>query len=130
MRTTVLSALASLLLATSPLAHAERWLVKEGQRGDWQGTWVLKASSGNFALNLRSGNASVTAEGFYIRSGNTVSIARSKTSDGNDCHYMGQINGRMVTGTAFCSSGGPYGWTAEILPDEISPRDVGLNRTN
>jgi hypothetical protein len=107
-------AMALTLVCVSPLALAERWVVNEGARGEWSGVWNLRASSGNFHIHLRQGNATVTAEGFYIRSGNIVSIARSKTSDGNDCHYMGTINGRAISGTLFCSSGGPYAWTAVI----------------
>jgi hypothetical protein len=110
-------ALALALVSASPLALAERWMINEGQRGEWSGVWNLRASSGNFQIQLRQGNATVTAEGFYIRSGNIVSIARSKTSDGNDCHYMGTINGRAVSGTMFCASGGPYAWTAVIEDD-------------
>ncbi len=108
-------ALACTLL--SPLALAERWMVNEGPRGEWAGVWNLRASTGNFPFNLRNGNATITAEGFFIRSGNVVSIARSKSSDGNDCHYMGLINGKAVSGTYYCASGGPYAWTA-VIEDE------------
>lgn len=101
----------------SPLAMAERWMVNEGPRGEWAGVWNLRASTGNFNITMRQGGAAITAEGFYIRSGNIVSIARTKTSDGNDCHYMGAINGKAISGTAFCASGGPYAWTA-VIEDE------------
>jgi hypothetical protein len=110
-------ALALACACISPLALAERWMVNEGQRGEWSGVWNLRASSGNFPITMRSGGATLTAEGFYLRSGNVVSIARSKTSDGNDCHYMGVINGRAISGTVFCGSGGPYAWTA-VIEDE------------
>jgi len=95
-------------------AHAERWMVSEGLNGEWRGMWILNASSGNFPINLRMGNQSFNAEGFYIRSGNTVSIARTKSSDGNDCHYFGTISGRTISGVSFCASGGPNPWTARI----------------
>ena len=35
----------------------------------------------------------------YIRSGNVIAISRTNSSDGNNCHYMGTINGRAVAGT-------------------------------
>jgi hypothetical protein len=111
---------AALLALVSVNAYAERWLVSEGQQGEWKGTWVLKASTGDFKINLRQGNSQINAEGFYIRNGNVISIARTRSSDGNDCHYMGTITGDKAAGTMFCGSGGPYRWNA-VLADAENP---------
>lgn len=104
------------LLAASA-ANAERWVVTEGLRGEWTGRWHLQASTGEFRMHLRQGNSDISADGFYIRSGNIISLARTRSSDGNDCHYMGTIAGNSVTGTSFCSSGGPNRWSAVISED-------------
>lgn len=109
-----LFAVAALLALGSATAHAERWLVTEGERGEWRGAWLLKASTGEFKISLRQGDAQINADGFYIRNGNVVSIARTRASDGNDCHYMGTINGNNAAGTMFCASGGPYRWSAVL----------------
>ena len=114
MRYRPLLTIAALLALGSASAHADYWTVTEGQRGEWRGQWQLKASTGDFKIGLRQGDAQVTADGYYIRSGNVVSIARTRTSDGNDCHYMGTINGSTINGTMFCASGGPYRWSAVI----------------
>ncbi len=113
-RTTICAAA---LLCAASQAPAERWIVTEGQRGEWTGRWHLHASSGEFRIHFRQGSTDVSADGFYIRSGNVISIARTRSSDGNDCHYMGTIAGRAVTGTSYCSSGGPNRWTAVITDD-------------
>ena len=122
-----LLAVAATLVLGSTAAWAERWTVTEGQRGEWRGVWNLNASSGDFRVILRSGDAQVTADGFYIRSGNVVSIARTRTSDGNDCHYMGTINGNALAGTMYCASGGPYRWNA-VINDHPGPGDFGPQR--
>lgn len=106
-----------ILLGATSSALAERWVVTEGQRGEWTGRWHLHASTGEFRMHLRQGAQELSADGFYIRSGNIVSIARTRSSDGNDCHYMGTITGNAVTGTSFCSSGGPNRWSAVITED-------------
>jgi hypothetical protein len=107
---------AALLLLATTSAHAERWAVAEGAQGEWRSTWSLRASSGEFKMLMRNGNNQVTAEGLFIRSGNLVAIARTKSSDGNDCNYTGTITGNTVAGTVFCGSGGPYRWSAVIAP--------------
>jgi hypothetical protein len=112
MRSTLV--LCALAAACSTATAAERWTVTEGGRGEWRGVWELRPSRGDFKLELRNGNTFLTADGFYIRSGNNVSIVRSKTSDGNDCHYAGTIAGNTVSGVSYCTSGGPYRWTATI----------------
>ena len=111
-----ITALALVLLTAAGSAHAERWAVAEGANGEWRGTWNLRASGPEFRLVLRNGDRQLTAEGYYIRSGNVVSISRTKSSDGNDCNYVGTITGNQLVGTLFCSSGGPYRWTAVIAP--------------
>lgn len=59
-----------MLLCATSSALAERWVVTEGQRGEWTGRWHLQASTGN-----------------------------------------------AITGTSFCSSGGPNRWSAVITED-------------
>lgn len=120
MRFRPLLTVAALLVMASAAAHAECWTVTEGQRGEWRGLWQMKASTGDFKLGLRQGDAQITADGFYIRSGNVVSIARTRTSDGNDCHYMGTISGFTISGTMYCASGGPYRWNA-VIGEHDSP---------
>lgn len=130
MKNLISATFAATLLTISVNASAERWAVSEGQRGEWKGVWVLNASTGNFDINLRQDGSNITAEGFYIRSGNVISIARNRSSDGNDCHYMGTINGRGMSGTAFCRSGGPYNWSAELLTEPGAPREMAGPRRN
>jgi hypothetical protein len=119
MKTRPLLLLAALLALGHAAAHAEYWTVTEGQRGEWRGNWPIKASTGEFKIGLRFGDAQVVADGYYIRSGNIVSIARTRTSDGNDCHYMGTVNGNTIVGTMYCASGGPYRWSAVIHESDV-----------
>lgn len=117
---------AALLALGCGHAQADIWTVTEGQRGEWRGRWLLSASTGDFKINMRQSESApnVTADGYYIRSGNVVSIARTRTSDGNDCHYMGTINGKTASGTMFCASGGPYRWSATIADFDGGQRPI------
>lgn len=108
------AALATALACATFGAAAERLQVAEGAQGEWVGVWVLDATRPEFRITLRSGGTTLTADGAYIRSGNQIAITRTNSSDGNDCHYVGTINGRAIAGRMFCRSGGPYNWTATI----------------
>lgn len=95
---------------------AERWAVTEGPLGDWKGNWTIDPNRSDFDIILQSirGHGIVTANGKYSRSGNTVSIERTGSSDGNDCNYTGNVSGKSISGTYFCKNGGPYKWNAII----------------
>jgi hypothetical protein len=92
-------------------------LVTEGPARDWKGAWNIQASRSEFPIVLQNGSAVFRAHGIYLRSGNVVSVARMNSSDGNDCNYIGTISGNRIVGTYFCRNGGPFSWSAVILPE-------------
>ena len=110
----IYSAAVLALVLGSSSAFAERWAVTEGPYGEWKGTWTIDPSRSDFSIILQSQHGTVTADGKYTKSGNTVSIARTGSSDGNDCNYSGTISGKSISGTYFCKNGGPYRWNAVI----------------
>ena len=100
-----------------------KWQVEEGEEGrdnyEWSGHWEV-GSQGDFKgmewLNqdgepvLSSGMIKVTAD-------NTVSVRKTKSTDGKKCTYTGTLSGKSVEGTYYCNdSSRPLKWRAK-LPD-------------
>lgn len=98
----------------SPSALAERWAVTEGPNAEWTGNWTIDPGRPDFTIVLKSQHGTVTATGEYTRKENTVSIKRTGSSDGNNCNYNGTVSGKNISGTYFCTNGGPYNWNAII----------------
>lgn len=117
MKSIAMFSIAATLSVVAAPALAERWSVTEGPRGEWKGTWTLEASRSDFSIVLKYGATTFTAEGNYVRNGNSISISRTNSSDGNDCNYTGTISGKSVSGTYYCKTGGPYSWSAVISSD-------------
>ena len=95
-------------------ASAERWAVTEGPSAEWRGTWTIDPGRTDFTIVLQSKHGTVTATGRYTKSGDSISIERTGSSDGNDCNYSGRISAKGISGTYFCKNGGPYQWNAII----------------
>jgi hypothetical protein len=93
-----------------------KWIERES---DWNGVWIRRGNSNIFDATWSNRNyPDVTAVLTINRAGNKISIARRKSSDGNDCDYVGTIADDKVTvsGTYKCIHGGTV-WTATISYD-------------
>lgn len=100
------------------------WEENEGERGQWDGTWVLGGGRCDPATyNFDAGwidrerrQPPVTACLIIRREGNTISVTRERSSDDNNCTYTGTISGNRVTGTYTCSGNcrGGCNWRATI----------------
>ena len=89
-----------------------RWETWEGEAsagmgmgGEWKGTWTRIGTSNMFNATWVLKNERVTALLTMELDGNTVSIQRRQSSDGNDCNYKGTIasDGFSVQGSYSCS---------------------------
>lgn len=88
-----------------------RWEVQEG---GWRGVWTRRGNSNTFdARWTRQGATPITAVLTMSQDGNNVRILRRNSSDGNNCEYNGQMDGRTASGTFTCNQGGGN-WTANI----------------
>jgi hypothetical protein len=76
-----------------------------GMGGEWKGTWVRIGTTNMFNATWILKNQKVTAVLTMELDGNTVSIQRRQSSDGNDCNYKGTIasDGFSVQGSYSCS---------------------------
>ncbi|MBT2602041.1 hypothetical protein J7E55_03060 [Bacillus sp. ISL-53] len=98
-----------------------RWEVEEG---GWRGVWTRRGNSNVFdARWTRAGERPITAVLRMQLQGNFVCISRRNSSDGNDCQYVGRIEGRRVTGFNICNQGGGP-WSGTIIREPRVP-DLG-----
>lgn len=89
-----------------------RWDVEES---GWQGVWIRRGNSNVFDGRwTRQGQNPITAVLRMEQQGNNVRITRRNSSDGNDCEYVGRIDGRRATGTFICEQG-RGNWSATII---------------
>lgn len=96
------------------MTKTKRWNVTEGPYGEWKGTWIIDPNHPDFNIVLKSQYGTIRSSGRYTKNGDSVSIERTGSSDGNDCNYTGNISGKKVSGTYFCKNGGPFQWNATI----------------
>ena len=80
-----------------------------------KGTWTRLGTTSKFKAKW----SGLTADLDIRRDGNTVTVIRTNSSDGNDCTYTGTIqpNGKTVTGTYKCEKYTPpegLEWSATI----------------
>jgi hypothetical protein len=98
-----------------------RWEVEEG---GWRGVWTRRGNSNVFdARWTRAGERPITAVLRMRLQDNFVCISRRNSSDGNDCQYVGRIEGRRVTGFNICNRGGGP-WSGTIIREPRVP-DLG-----
>lgn len=89
--------------------------VWEEEESGWRGVWTRRGNSNIFdARWTRPGATPVTAVLRMELQGNNVRIERRNGSDGNECNYIGRIEGRRATGTYTCERGGGN-WSATII---------------
>lgn len=92
----------------------QKWYITES--GEWIGEWTRQSNSNTFNAFQRSNKSGQTNtfQTTVVIEGNTISVRRYNSADGNNCNYTGNINGNRVSGTYFCNSGGPYYWQGSI----------------
>lgn len=99
-----------------PLDLGTRWEVEEG---GWRGVWTRRGNSNVFdARWTRQGARAITAVLRMQVQDNFVCISRRNSSDGNNCQYVGKIEGNRVTGTNVCDRGGGA-WSGTILRNQV-----------
>lgn len=103
----------SILSMFASPALAERWTITEGPNNDWTGTWdinygkLFSCSKQNIHnKTVLSGNCIV------IRQGNRIAVSLRNMN--NPCNYFGTVSDDGIDGQYFCTSGGPYYWSAVI----------------
>ncbi|KKI91025.1 hypothetical protein WQ54_17170 [Bacillus sp. SA1-12] len=98
-----------------------RWEVEEG---GFRGVWTRRGNSNVFdARWTRPGATPITAVLRMRLQDNFVCISRRNSSDGNNCQYVGRIEGRRVTGFNICNRGGGP-WSGTIIRGPRVP-DLG-----
>jgi hypothetical protein len=97
------------LVKESPSADIPAGVWEERENG-WSGVWTPRPGETNiFDAVWTQGTHKITAELSMKRSGNVITIARSRASDNINLTYVGLITGRKVSGRY------PGGrWSAEI----------------
>jgi uncharacterized caspase-like protein len=98
----------------SPPGTVEVWNVRE--IGPLAGTWTLTRKDDGTLTgkgDIRNGTFRVTYDLVVIERNGIVTAQRTKSSDGNDCNFTGNRNGKVIIGQYFCKNGGPFNWSAE-----------------
>jgi uncharacterized caspase-like protein len=98
----------------SPPGTVEVWNVRE--IGPLAGTWTLTRKDDGTLTgkgDIRNGTFRVTYDLVVIERNGIVTAQRTKSSDGNDCNFTGNRNGKAIIGQYFCKNGGPFNWSAE-----------------
>jgi hypothetical protein len=104
----------------------------EEKEGAWTSIWTRRGTSNVFdaewkkmgALMGSSSQVSVTAVLTIYVQGNSVTVNRRQSSDGNDCDYTGTLakDGNSVQGTYKCSNSNQrMNWSAYIRPSTETP---------
>lgn len=94
-----------------PVNLGTRWEVEEG---GWRAVWTRRGNSNTFDGRwTRQGAQPITAVLRMDVQDNFVCISRRNSSDGNNCQYVGRVEGNRVTGTNVCDRGGGP-WSATI----------------
>ncbi|MEK4149733.1 hypothetical protein NST02_22055 [Robertmurraya sp. FSL W8-0741] len=116
-----------------PYANQQEYLLRQPQdlgrwwqveEGAWSGVWTRRGNSNVFdARWTRQGATPITAVMTVNVHDRFVSISRRNSSDGNDCQYVGIIEGNRVRGTNVCIRGGGT-WSATIHRRPLQP-DLG-----
>lgn len=79
------------------------------------GTWVRRPGGNTFDAHWPQVNARAVLEITLV--GSRVSVLRRRSSDGNDCDYVGHLSAKQVTGTYNCTRHPtPMPWQATIRP--------------
>lgn len=104
-----------------PVDLGTRWEVEEG---GWRGVWTRRGNSNVFDGRwTRQGANPITAVLRMQVQDNFVCISRRNSSDGNNCQYVGRIEGNRVTGFNVCDRGGGQ-WSGTIQRRQQGP-DLG-----
>lgn len=104
-----------------PVDLGTRWEVEEG---GWRAVWTRRGNSNVFDGRwTRAGQTPITAVLRMTVDGNFVCISRRNSSDGNNCQYVGRIEGNRVVGSNVCNRGGGS-WSGTILRGPAEP-DLG-----
>lgn len=94
-----------------PVDLGSWWEVEEGV---WRGVWTRRGNSNVFdARWTRQGAAPITGVVRIDVQDQFVCISRRNSSDGNNCQYVGKVDGNQVRGTNVCNRGGGS-WSAVI----------------
>lgn len=109
---------AALLIILVVVLHVERasaqttWSVREVQ--PFTGSWTLtQQAEGRWTgKGTMSGQYTLTYDIEVIEKDGIVAARRTNSSDQNDCLFFGNRNAKQISGTYFCSNGGPRTWTA------------------
>lgn len=104
-----------------PINLGTRWEVEES---GWRAVWTRRGNSNVFDGRwTREGATPITAVLRVNVDGNFVCISRRNSSDGNNCQYVGRIEGNRIVGNNICNRGGGP-WTATIFREPLTP-DLG-----
>jgi len=104
-----------------PVNLGTRWEVEEG---GWRAVWTRRGNSNVFDGRwTRQGATPITAVLNITVQDHFVCISRRNSSDGNNCQYVGRVEGNRVTGTNVCDRGGGS-WSATIQRRPQAP-DLG-----
>jgi hypothetical protein len=80
-----------------------------------EGTWVRRPGGNTFDAHWPRVNVRAVLEITLV--GSRISVLRRRSSDGNDCDYVGQLSAKQVTGTYNCTRHPtPMPWQATIRP--------------
>jgi hypothetical protein len=96
----------------------------EEKEGAWTGTWIRRDTSNVFdaewkTMGLSSQSSVKAVLTIYIQ-GNSVTVNRRQSSDGNDCDYTGTLekDSNSVQGTYKCANSSQrMNWSASIKGD-------------
>lgn len=109
------------IASRQPVNLGTRWEVEEG---GWRAVWTRRGNSNTFDGRwTRQGAQPITAVLRIDVQDNFVCISRRNSSDGNNCQYVGRVEGNRVTGTNICDRGGGQ-WSAVIQRRTQQP-DLG-----
>ena len=79
------------------------------------GIWVRRPGGTTFDAHWPRVNVRAVLELTLV--GSRVSVLRRRSTDGNDCDYVGQLSGKQVAGTYHCTRHPtPMPWQATIRP--------------
>lgn len=94
-----------------------KWIEQEKL---WKGVWVRRGTSNAFdATYTHPHDNPIYATVYITITGNHVTVQRRNASEGGDCDYVGVLSpdGKTVTGSYKCDSGGGSTWSATIIND-------------
>jgi hypothetical protein len=98
-----------------PCIKGEYWIVTGA--GGWSAIWTRRENSNIYDGLWTGPQGQILKTVIEIKiSGDKMTGTRTSSGDGILCNYTGQmsLNGLSVSGTASCTTGPPWNWSAVI----------------